>query len=139
MHDGVDYVFAEQWMMAAKARLMGDRKTLEKILSQHDNPTGVKRLGRQVRPWKQELWDAEKYNVVLEGTRLKVSQNPRVRKILMATGGSVIAEASPSDRVWGIGLNKKDAEAGMAWRGDNLLGRALMQVREEIRSGKLKV
>ena len=129
--DGVQYLWAEQWMMSNKARLMGDDHSLKLILAAQ-KPSEVKKLGRKVKPWDNKLWNTHKYNIVLEGTRLKVAQNPDIKRILLETGDAIIAEAAANDRIWGIGLNIVKARAGKAWRGQNLLGKALMQVRDEI-------
>ena len=120
----------EQYMMAHKALLMGDRRTFDKIIRE-THPKKIQRLGRRVTPWNQAKWDAHKYDIVLAATRAKVEQHPYVRRALLDTGAQVIAEASPRDRIWGIGLSQKDAEAGEDWRGTNLLGEAWMQVRSE--------
>ena len=89
---GTFYRFAEQWMMVQKARLMGDLDAVPQMLSAEE-PGKVKRLGRRVRNWDQRLWDANKYRIVLEGTRLKFGQNARLRQLLLSTGRRRIAEA----------------------------------------------
>lgn len=130
-HEGAHYSCNEQWMMASKAKLMGDERTLASIMAA-GSPSECKRLGRSVKPWDQEKWDAHKYDIVLEGTRLKMKHSEEARRVLLETGNKHLAEASPTDRIWGIGISVKDAEAGRSWRGENLLGKALMQVRDEI-------
>ena len=123
--------WAEQGLMALKAELMDDTASIEKIMHA-TKPGACKQLGRRVKPWNQELWDREKLNIMVRVTRAKYDQNPMLRKKLIETGTAVLAEASPRDRVWGIGLSIKDAEAGVAWKGQNLLGQALMLVRTEL-------
>ena len=127
-----EYVCAEQWMMAEKARLMGDDETHGKIL-RAKQPKYMKRLGRQVTPFDEKLWESRRLAIVQEGNRLKFEQNDDLRKQLLATGERPLAEASPVDRIWGIGLSVADAQQGAKWRGLNLLGQALVNVRTALR------
>lgn len=133
--DGVIYQSAEHWMMAGKARLFGDHETVEKILAATD-PKEVKALGRKARGFDAQAWDGEKFRIVCEGSFQKFSQNEDLRDFLLSTGDRVLVEASPVDPVWGIGLAAEDAAASdpTQWRGENLLGFALMQARERIRA-----
>lgn len=130
--DGVRYSSAEQYMMAGKARVMGDDATLQLILA-CDDPSAVRSLGRKVYPWDEALWQAQRSVVVEEANLLKFGQNPRLRAVLLGTDAR-LAEASPSDRIWGIGLSVRAAAAGDKWRGSNLLGRALEAVRAQLRA-----
>ena len=120
--------------MASKARVMGDTSTLRLILACDYDPAAIKRLGRMVTPFDADMWERMRYDLVSRGNFLKFSQNPRLRKILLATGERPLAEASGSDAIWGIGVNLRDATAGARWRGLNLLGRALMRVRTALQS-----
>lgn len=131
---GVRYCCMEQYMMAQKARLFGDKQTLEKILSSED-PSQIKKLGRQVKQFETQLWDRAKYSIVLNGNWKKFSQNPELRKFLISTGESILAEASPYDTIWGIGLSAEQPQSlkPEQWRGENLLGFALMEVRDELK------
>jgi len=132
--DGHSYCCMEQYMMAEKARLFGDKETLEQIL--HSSVQGkIKALGRQVQPFDQEAWDTCKYTIVLTGNFQKFLQNPQLKDFLLRTGDKILVEASPRDRIWGIGMGKsnEDADHPAAWRGRNLLGFALMEVRNELR------
>jgi len=129
---GNHYKWAEQWMMASKARLMGDLAILPLVMAAN-SPSEVKALGRRVKHWDQDKWDKHKYAIVCQGTRLKTT-NKKVRKVLLGTGHASLAEASAKDRIWGIGVSVKDALQGKQWRGENLLGKALMQVRGELQS-----
>ena len=135
--DNISYCCAEQWMMSGKARTFHDNETLESILSNSD-PKTIKRLGRKVgKPatahnFNGQQWDAVKYNIVLEGNRLKFNQNERLKKTLISTGSSQLVEAAGNDRVWGIGISVEEAKNGKKWNGENLLGKALMEVRQEI-------
>ena len=131
--DGVHYKTAEHYMMAEKARLFDDLKIRSQILdAQH--PGEAKKLGRQVRGFQQEVWTQERFGIVVKGNVAKFSQNDLLREYLLTTGERVLVEASPVDRIWGIGLaaNDPNAENPYEWKGLNLLGFALMEVREVI-------
>ena len=131
--DEVHYVCAEQYMMAKKAECFGDKEALKQILSAKD-PAQMKALGRQVRGFDAKVWDEVKFNVVLNASYLKFSQNASFRDFLLQTGSKVLVEASPVDKIWGIGLAASDenAQNPIKWRGQNLLGFALMRARDEI-------
>lgn len=129
--DGVTYTTAEQYMMARKARLFNDEETYLKIMSA-THPSDCKKLGRLVRNFSPRLWDSNKYSIVLNGSLLKFSQNPACRDFLLKTGDAVLAEASPYDQIWGVGLAQEDERIRnpKSWRGENLLGFALMEARD---------
>jgi len=131
--DRQTYLTAEHWMMAEKARLFGDRSTLAKILDA-DNPGKAKALGREVVGYDGALWDAEKTRVVTEGNLHKFRGNPDMAAFLAKTGRKILVEASPVDPIWGIGMGKDDSNATQPekWKGENLLGFCLMQVRDEL-------
>lgn len=131
--DGVIYTSAEQYMMAEKAKLFGDEEIRDEILST-DDPRKCKALGRKVKNFDEAVWDKEKEFIVLKGNTKKFLQNDALRNFLLSTGSKVLVEASPTDRVWGIGLGKNNPDAldPKKWRGKNLLGFALMDVREMI-------
>ncbi len=118
-------------MMAEKARLMGDMDTRTSILDT-DDPRDIKKLGRKVRNFDSRLWDSHKFDIVVKGNYHKFSQNPELRDFLISTAGKVLVEASPYDDIWGIGLEAShpDASNPSKWKGTNLLGFALMQVRD---------
>lgn len=129
---GVQYCCMEQYMMAQKAELFGDKEIQKQILDCAD-PAGIKKLGRRVRKFDASVWDQVKYSIVLNGNWKKFSQNPQLRSFLLSTGDQVLVEASPYDTIWGIGLSADQAAAGpQYWRGENLLGFALMEVRDEL-------
>ncbi|GAA3641417.1 NADAR family protein [Kineosporia mesophila] len=129
--DGVTYGTAEHWMMAGKARLFGDEPVLAKILAA-PSPAQAKQLGRQVRGFDQDRWLEHRYQLVAEGNLAKFGQYPKYAEVLRASGSRVLVEASPVDRIWGIGLaaDNEAATDPTRWRGLNLLGFALMDVRE---------
>ncbi len=129
--NGVDYCCNEQYMMAQKALLFGDLITHNKIMST-EKPNEIKALGREVSGFDQKVWDENKYKIVLSGNLAKFSQNGELKEFLLGTGNAVIAEASPYDRIWGIRLAADDptAQDPRCWKGENLLGFALMEVRD---------
>ena len=129
--NGYKYCCAEQYMMAQKAKLMGDRASFSKIMNEK-NPMKIKSLGRRITPWNEKKWQKNRFKIVLEGNMHKFEQNPRLAKKLKGTGTRTIAEASPKDKVWGIGISFKDATAGKSWKGMNLLGKVLMKVRKKM-------
>lgn len=133
--DGVHYPTAEHYMMAEKARLFGDSATLAKILAAA-SPGEAKKLGRSVTPWDQERWSERRFDIVVRGNLAKFASGA-MRDFLLGTGERVIVEASPRDRIWGIGMGAKNPKAGdpHEWRGLNLLGFALMEARQRLRSG----
>lgn len=128
------YCCMEQFMMTNKAELFEDTEIRRQIL-QCKNPREMKALGRKVKNFEEVVWDEAKYPIVLNGNYMKFTQNPGLRKFLISTGESVIVEASPFDAVWGIhmGQEEEDILNPLKWRGENLLGFALMEVRDEIR------
>jgi ribA/ribD-fused uncharacterized protein len=131
--DGAEYSSAEQFMMAGKARIFGDDEVLEQIMSAKD-PGKVKSLGRRVRHFEQATWERARFDIVRAGNVAKFGQDEQLRKYLLATAPAVIVEASPVDRIWGIGLAASDAAARdpRSWAGLNLLGFALMRARAEL-------
>lgn len=135
MVDGLQYHTTEQYMMAGKARLFGDDEVCEEIMSAY-NPSDYKKLGRKVRGFEPEPWDASKYDIVVEGNKAKFSQNPDLGAFLLSTGDAILVEASPFDKIWGIGLDRETAEKGSVeqWQGENLLGCALMEVRDWLKN-----
>lgn len=132
--DGVIYHTAEQYMMAQKAHLFGDEETLEKIMSAN-HPRAYKQLGRTVRGYNEKVWKERREEIVKTGNLNKFGQNSRLRRFLLETDDFVLVEASPYDRIWGIGMYADDpyARDPRQWRGQNLLGFALMDVRETLR------
>jgi ribA/ribD-fused uncharacterized protein len=133
--DGITYESAEHFMMAGKALLFGDAETAEQIIAA-PHPHAAKALGREVRGFDEARWVEHRSNLVVTGNLAKFGQHPDLREYLLGAGDRVIVEASPTDRIWGIGLTAADERATSPdqWRGLNLLGFALMQVREQLRS-----
>ena len=131
--DGVKYPTAEHYMMAEKARLFKDDKMLTQIVNV-THPGEAKKLGRQVKGFKQEVWLKHRFSIVVRGNLGKFSQNQDLKTFLLHTGDRILVEASPRDHIWGIGIeqNHPDAENPYRWKGLNLLGFALMEVRSKI-------
>jgi ribA/ribD-fused uncharacterized protein len=131
---GERYPTAEHWMMAKKARLFGDETVARAILAA-PNPKAAKELGRAATGFDAALWEANKRRIVTEGNELKFRQNPSLAAFLLSTGDAVLVEASPVDPIWGIGLAANDPGAldARQWRGENLLGFILMNVRDRLR------
>ena len=131
---GVQYHTTEQYMMASKAKLFGDDEVYNEIMTAN-NPYDYKKLGRKVRNFEPEPWDARKSEIVVEGNKYKFGQNPDIKEFLLSTGDAILVEASPFDKIWGIGLDRETAMKGTVeqWQGENLLGCALMEVRDYLR------
>jgi ribA/ribD-fused uncharacterized protein len=129
--NGVEYLTAEHFMMAKKAELFGDLAAYQKIIKAA-NPGAAKSFGREVAGFDEMAWVDKRFAIVVSGNVLKFSQNKALAEFLLATGNKVLVEASPVDRIWGIGLAADDtkAENPNLWRGLNLLGFALMEVRD---------
>lgn len=133
--DGVTYATAEHWMMAGKARMFGDAEA-EKRAVAAKHPKTAKAVGRQVRDFDEATWLAGRFELVVAGNVAKFGQDPALRAYLLGTNTRVLVEASPRDRIWGIGLSAKEAYADEPehWQGLNLLGFALMEARARLRA-----
>ena len=124
---------AEQFMMHGKALLFADTETAAKILAAA-HPRQHKALGRKVKPFDDVVWKRERLNIVRAGSRAKFTQNPELLEKLLATAGTLLVEASPYDKIWGIGLAATDPRAKdpAQWKGQNLLGKILTELREQL-------
>jgi len=131
--DGFVYNCAEQFMMAEKAKLFDDGECRSRILAEL-HPLKQKHLGQKVRGFCDMVWERERLSIVIAGNRAKFMQNTELRTRLLATGQRQLVEASPQDGIWGIGLGVAEAQSidPGQWPGQNLLGKALMVVREEL-------
>lgn len=136
MVDNTTYKTAEHWMMAQKALLFGDHAAFEKII-RCNKPGEAKALGREVLHFDEGIWQAQRFKIVKTGNFHKFSQDAALSDYLLCTDGRVLVEASPVDPIWGIGLAQESRDAGnvYAWRGLNLLGFALMEVRDLLKTG----
>jgi len=129
--DGYHYTCAEQYMMVEKARLFDDKDAALMIMATSD-PKEMKRLGRSVKGFNADKWNSVAKDVVFRASMAKYAQNPDLKVLLLATKGTTLVEASPYDKVWGIGLPRDDprAEDRSRWQGTNWLGETLTLVRE---------
>ena len=136
--DGIEFLTAEHYMMYCKARLFGDSDAAVKVMHA-DNPGEAKAIGRSVRNFQQEEWDKHCIEIVVRGNIFKFAQNKEILTYLLATKNKVLVEASPYDKVWGIGLGYDVKGIGnpLIWKGKNLLGFALMEARARLKE-KLK-
>ena len=133
--DGVRYASAEHYMMGAKARLFADEAAFARVL-EAKTPAEAKQIGREVQSYDEHAWRKARFPAVVEGNIAKFGQHPDLRDFLLATNDAVLVEASPRDRIWGIGMgaSNPDARDPRKWRGENLLGFALMEARERLRT-----
>jgi predicted NAD-dependent protein-ADP-ribosyltransferase YbiA (DUF1768 family) len=158
--EGITFISSEQYMMYQKAVFFKDTEIAQKILDKNQTPlaqkflsgtvsakwilentrtdwndlqSSIKAFGRQVRNY-DDTWDLNRVRIVTNGILAKFQQNEDIKKVLLATGSKTLVEAAPHDRIWGIGLAEKDAvlipEA--QWKGKNLLGKVLMDVRSKL-------
>jgi ribA/ribD-fused uncharacterized protein len=131
--EGVRFTCAEQYMMHGKAVLFGDEEMAARILEAR-TPKEHKALGREVRGFDGALWERERERIVYEGSHAKFTQNAEPLAALLATAGTELVEASPMDRIWGVGLSEEDPriQDPATWRGQNLLGKVLTRLREDL-------
>jgi ribA/ribD-fused uncharacterized protein len=131
--NGIRYATAEHFMMAEKARLFHDEKILAAIL-EAPTPATAKALGREVANFDYQIWLPHRCDIVIRANIAKFGQHEDLRQFLLQTGDRILAEASPTDRVWGIGLadDDPDAQRPQNWKGLNLLGFALMSARHQL-------
>ncbi|MGF2410974.1 NADAR family protein [Ferruginibacter sp.] len=132
--DGTTYPTAEHWMMAKKALLFNDVESFDLIIAAN-KPAIAKDLGRKVKNFNTDIWNAKAFDLVTAGNLHKFSQHEDLKKFLLSTGNKILVEASPVDFIWGIGLSQdaKDAYNPFKWKGPNLLGFALMEVRDALK------
>jgi len=128
--EGVHYAHVEQYMMAKKALCFGDLASYAGIMASAD-PKRCKELGRGVAHFDSGRWSLVREGVMTNALKAKAEQNPDVLKKLMSTGDNVMAEASPTDKIWGIGVRAEDprAQNPAYWEGQNLMGKVWMRVR----------
>ena len=131
--DGIDFTTVEKYMMYSKAKLMGDEEIAKEILRIND-PAKIKKLGRKVKNWDEDRWVNNRERIVSEALFGKFSQNEELKKKLLKTKGSILVEAAPNDKIWGIGMRStnKNATQPEKWKGLNLLGKCLMATRDKL-------
>lgn len=134
---GVHFNCAEQYMMHGKAKLFDDPETAALILAA-DHPRDHKALGRKVKRFDDAVWKRERERIVMAGNRAKFAQNADLLQLLLDTRGTTLVEASPYDKIWGIGLAATDprAQDRATWKGQNLLGKILTELRDELAASR---
>ena len=132
--NNIKFNTCEKYMMYQKAVLFNDIENMNNILLLND-PSKIKKMGRKVKNFNQEKWDSVKKEIIYKGNLYKFSQNKNLLKKLLDTGDMILAETSPYDKIYGIGLKPNDLKIQYIsqWKGENLLGEALMRVRENLR------
>ncbi|WP_202436446.1 MULTISPECIES: NADAR family protein [Vibrio] len=127
------FLTAEHYMMYQKAKTFDNHDIAEKILV-CKTPGEAKKLGRNVVGFDEQIWREVRYNIVVQANVLKFSQHSDMKAFLSNTGDRILVEASPVDRIWGIGLSADDPKVEQVnqWQGLNLLGYALMKTRQLI-------
>lgn len=135
--DGVRYRSLEQYVMSQKALMFGDQEIYHQIMAS-EHTGDFKALGRKVRNFEEKKWDARKFQIAVTGNAAKFSQNPELKACLLDTGDQILVEASPYDGIWGVKLGIEDPEIQNPnnWQGQNLLGFALMEARDILRSAE---
>ncbi len=131
--DGVTYNCCEQYMMAKKALMFNDFDAYREIMLE-ESPALQKAIGRTVRGFNVPKWEMYCRDIVFDANLAKFTQNPKMLEELFATGELEIVEASPEDKIWGIGLKETNPLAWNkeTWQGTNWLGEAIMEVRQAI-------
>ena len=129
--DGIKYSSMEQYMMYQKSILFHDNEIAEQILST-SNVGKIKALGRSVKNYEDKIWNGVRQIIVFQGLIEKFRQNDELKAKLLDTQEDILAECAVQDKIWGIGLSMKDNKRFdmEEWQGQNLLGFALMRVRE---------
>jgi ribA/ribD-fused uncharacterized protein len=135
--NGITFNCCEQFMMYEKSILFEDKEVAEKILEAND-PAEHKKLGRQVKNFNSDIWESHCRDIVYKGNYAKFTQNQHLLKKLLSTAGTTLVEASPYDKIWGIGLdqNHPHAKIRSKWRGENRLGEILTKLREDLKNQK---
>ena len=141
-YEGKEYTFynSEQYFMFVKAKTFGDEENALKILLEGKNPKKAKTYGRMVKNYDDEKWNEIRYKVMVDANMAKYSQNDELKNLLLSDefNGKGFVEASPIDGVWGIKCSENDAlDDESNWNGQNLLGKALDDVRDKLMNVKI--
>ncbi|RUP38054.1 MAG: NADAR family protein [Acinetobacter sp.] len=130
--DGIEYLTAEHFFLAQKAKLFHDDEILNQILKV-THPNEAKQLGRKVQNYDEQVWLEKRFDIVVEANLAKFSQHPELSDFLITTKDRILVEASPVDKIWGIGMaqDHEQIQDPKQWKGLNLLGFALMHVRSQ--------
>lgn len=133
-HNGMRFNCSEQYMMYHKAMLFNDSE-VAKLIMETEDPFIQKALGRQVRNFDSSIWFEKCNAIMVEGLVEKFTQNKYLETFILNTGDNILVEASPTDRIWGIGLGEDNPDVldETKWRGENRLGIVLMETRRIIR------
>lgn len=135
--DGREFFNSEQYFMWVKAITFGDTEIAEEILLKGKNPKVAKSLGRKVKNYDDKVWNEKRYQVMVDANMLKYSQNKDLKELLLnkELEGKHFCEASPLDTVWGLGVGESEALDDQSnWKGQNLLGKVLDEVREKLKA-----
>ena len=129
--EGCKFLTAEHYMMYRKAKLFADSTAMNQVLESIE-PGKAKAIGRTVGGFDQAIWEEHRMEIAVSGNVAKFSSNSELKEFLLGTGNRVLVEASPVDKIWGIGLEEKNPLSSdpYKWKGTNLLGFALMEARE---------
>jgi ribA/ribD-fused uncharacterized protein len=129
--NNIVYKTSEHWMMAQKALLFEDKEVYEKIVT-CNSPAEAKKLGREIHNFDETIWLSKRFDIVVNGNLYKFKQHDDLKTYLINTNDRVLVEASPVDKIWGIGLtsDSEKVKNPNEWNGLNLLGFALMTVRD---------
>lgn len=131
--NGIMFCCAEQYMMYKKALLFSDFEYAQKIVQCNDAKK-IKEYGRLVRNFDEKIWNDNKHSIVMQGNLLKFSQNSELKDYLLHTNLKILVEASPYDKIWGIGMKKgtNGILNPQNWKGENLLGFIIMDIRDRL-------
>jgi hypothetical protein len=132
--DGIKFNCTEQYLMYHKCKMFdpGNNQMLQQILNEK-SPAKIKALGRKVQNYNEQIWNQSRYQVMVNGLRLKFGQNQTIANKLIQTNPKILYEASSNDKIWGIGFDAETAVTkDKSLFGTNLLGHALVQVRSEL-------
>eukprot|EP01084_Bolivina_argentea_P140749 247386_1 len=134
----VKYFSLEQFMMAQKAKIMGDDESFKKILNvsgDNDGSVTCKILGRGIKPWDENKWNINKEDVCFHGNYNKFAQNNELKiKLLSYDTKKVFVDGWKGNKIWGVGIDidDKTIEDKKNWKGQNLLGIVITKVRDQI-------
>jgi ribA/ribD-fused uncharacterized protein len=132
--DGIIFNSCEQYMMFKKALLFEDTEIANLILKE-TNPREQKNWGRKIQNFDKAIWDANCLSIVYKGNLAKFSQNEKLKEELLGTGDRFLVEASPLDKIWGIGMAESDqgVDNPENWKGLNLLGQVVTLVKNQLK------
>ena len=137
---GIKFNCSEQYLMYMKAILFEpNNNDLHNKIINESNPKVIKSLGRSVKYFNNDIWNENKKQIMINGLRLKFNHNPNIKKKLINTGNKILYEASPYDKIWGIGYSPTDALVVPSNKyAENLLGKCLMEIRNEFTKQSVK-